>query len=108
MVTRKDIPSYSGLRFCRTACASGGFLPHKTMGIADMLDAEVKCGRVWRMSDAIEIEGSCCGKFCRIFLNIGQFKLKIQANCILILFLYCTSTLSSMSPKQLSVSLEWV
>ena len=42
----KDVPSYSGMRYCRTAWASGGFLPHKTMGIADMLDAEVNCSRV--------------------------------------------------------------
>lgn len=78
------------------------------IGIADMLGVEVECGCVWRMCDATEIERSWCGKFCRMFLNIGQFKLKIQANCILTLFLYCTSTLSSICPKRLSVTLEWV
>jgi hypothetical protein len=108
MVTGKDIPSYSGLRCCRTACTSGGFLPHKTIGIADMLDAGVECGCVWTMCDATEIERSWRGKFCRMFLNIGQFELKIQTNCILILFLYCTSTLSSICLKRLSANLEWV
>jgi hypothetical protein len=60
------------------------------------------------MCDAIKIERSWYGKLCKMFLNIGQLKLDIRTTRLLVLLLYCTSILSFVCLKRLSVTLKWV